>query len=83
MNKKSKLNIYTYGIYDGWDSDCKDIPKIKKHCLEIPCKIGIEFGFVVDVEHSRGKKLHWKIEHPPIKDTDGNLLGVFKGEEFI
>ncbi|MBN2674482.1 MAG: DUF3859 domain-containing protein, partial [Deltaproteobacteria bacterium] len=63
---KHQVKIVSYGIYNGWNSSAKDLPKIDRFCEEIPARVNIEFGFIVNIKHAKGKSIEWCIDHPQI-----------------
>jgi len=80
---KISYKIVSYGIYEGWDKNSKDLPKIKKFCETLPAKIGIEFGYVLNIKKAKGKKIYYRIEHPPFPDDNGNEAPPFTGELYV
>lgn len=79
---KPIFTILTYGIYNKWDKQDKNLPKIQKFTTQVPAVIDIEFGFILQIEKAKGKKLSFCIDHPGIKDVLGNVRKPFTGEEF-
>jgi hypothetical protein len=81
--RKPNISMYSYGEYSTWDRESKEIPKILNFETKIKGEIGTEFGYVLHVKKGKGKKLTFKIDHPPFNDDDGNLRPPFTGEQFI
>ncbi len=81
--KKFRYELYSYGIYSRWDRQTKDLPKLIEITDRIPIKDDIEFGYVLKITGAKGKKLHFRIDHPPFKDAKGQTAPPFKGEYFI
>ncbi len=81
--KKIEVDLYTYGLYTEWERDSKKLPKIKKITTEIPAAIGIEFGYILKIKKAKGKKITFRIDHPPFTDDEGNIRPSFEGEYYI
>ncbi len=80
MGKKNKnVKIESYGIYRGWKADAKELPKILHFCEEVPARLDIEFGMIVNIRQAKGKSIEWCIDHPQIPGDDGNVMAPFKG----
>jgi len=77
---KYEVKIVSYGIYNGWDSNSKDLPKIVRFTEDIPGKIDIEFGMVISIKKAKNKVIAWCIDHPGILDDEGNKRNPFEGE---
>ena len=61
----------------------KELPKILEFTTEIPAKLDIEFGYILNIKKGRGEKITFQIEHPPFKDSDGNIEPPFVGDVFV
>jgi len=84
MAKKKLVEIMTsYGLYDGFDSESESLPKILAFTTQVPAKIGIEFGYILNIKKGRGEKLTFCIEHPPFRNKAGDIEGAFKGEFYV
>lgn len=81
--RKIKISMYSYGEYAEWDRESKAIPKLLEITSEIKAKIGTEFGYVLHIKQAKGETLNFQIDHPPFKDSDGNISAPFTGEQFI
>ena len=81
--RKPKFEIISFGEYSKWDRDSSDIPKILNISAEIEAETGTEFGYVLQIKQGKGEMLEFKIEHPPFKDDDGNVVPPFTGDHFI
>jgi hypothetical protein len=81
--KKLKIEMYSYGLYESWRDKKSGLPKIIKHTKNIPAEIDIEFGYVLKIIGGKGKKIYFTMEHPPFKDSKGNVAAPFKGFEYI
>ena len=80
---KIQYKLISYGIYDGWDRNSKSLPQIKDFRREVPARIGIEFGYVLNIKKAKGKLLSYCIEHPPFLDKHGEVAPPFPGEEYV
>jgi len=75
--------ITSFGIYDKWDDTAKLLPKIKAFTVNIPARIDIEFGFIINIKKGKGKKASFCIYHPNIPDEHGNVMPPFTGDIYI
>ena len=80
---KFTWKIVSYGIYVNWDRDSKDLPDIVKFSETIPARIGVEFGYILNIKKAKGKKLYFCIEHPPFTDEKGDVMPSFSGELYV
>lgn len=83
MAKKFKYKIKSYGIYDKFDNASKDLPRFLERTLTIPCKLDIEFGYVLHITGGKGKKIYFEIDHPPFNNDHGEIAPPFTGEVYI
>ncbi|MGQ8337315.1 DUF3859 domain-containing protein [Sunxiuqinia sp. A32] len=81
--KKIDIELYSYGEYSHWDRTSRELPKIVKITDTIRAEIGTEFGYVLKIRKAKGKKLEFRIIHPPFKDESGNVMPDFTGEYYI
>lgn len=81
--RRPDFKLYSFGEYSKWDKNSKEIPKILNITNEIEAEAGTEFGYVLEIKHAKGETITFKIEHPPFKDEQGNLMPPFTGEQFI
>ena len=81
--KKLKVEMYSYGLYEAWRDKKSGLPKIIKHTKNIPAEIDIEFGYVIKILGGKGKQIHFVIDHPPFKDSKGNIAPPCKGVEYV
>lgn len=81
--KKPSFEIYSYGIYSKWDKQSKQLPKLLDITSHIPITPDIEFGYVLIIKGGKGIMLKFRIDHPPMMDSNGNSLPPFEGEEYI
>ncbi len=75
--------MLNYGIYKGWNSKSKALPEIVSFTEQIPARIGIEFGYVLEIRGARGKVIDFCIDHPPFTDAEGRVDPPFTGKEHI
>jgi hypothetical protein len=76
-------SIVSYGIYDKWEAAEKNLPKVINFTLDVPAKIDIEFGFIINIKKGKGKKVRYCIYHPNITDENGKIRVPFSGEVYI
>lgn len=81
--KKPQVNMHSYGLYDGWDRESKDLPSLVKITTEIKTELDIEFGYILRIQHARNSKITFRMDHPPFKDDSGNVAAPFKGELYV
>ncbi len=81
--KKIDIDLYSYGEYTNWDRESRDLPKITNITDTIEAKIGTEFGYVLKIKGCKGKKLEFRMIHPPFKDEAGNIRPDFTGDYYI
>ncbi len=82
MAKKIEINIESYGLYSPHTGK-KEIPSIIKFTDTIPVGLDIEFGYVLRIKKAKGKKITFKIEHPPFKNENGDKAKPFTGELYV
>ncbi len=46
----------------------KALPKLVRFTDEIPCELGVEFGYILRIRNARGLKLTFQIDHPPFSN---------------
>ncbi len=80
---KTTWKIKSYGLYSAWDRDSRDLPEIKDFTMEIPARVGVEFGFILQIKKGRGKQIYFTIEHPPFLNESGQIAPPFTGEVYI
>ncbi|MCF8361943.1 MAG: DUF3859 domain-containing protein [Prolixibacteraceae bacterium] len=81
--RKIEVEIYSYGEYDRWDRESREIPKLLDITDVIKADIGTEFGYVLHIRKAKGKRVDFRIDHPPFKDEDGRVRPPFTGQVFI
>lgn len=81
--KKPEITMHSHGVYDGWDRDSKELPNLVKITDEIETALDIEFGYILRVRNARNAKITFRIEHPPFKDSAGDIAPPFDGELYV
>lgn len=82
-SRKAEIKMRSYGIYQQWDADAKELPRIVEFTTEIPAEIEIEFGFIVNIKGAKNKELYYCIDHPGILDANGNRRDPFDGTVYV
>ncbi|MFC1761501.1 DUF3859 domain-containing protein [Planctomycetota bacterium] len=80
---KISCKMVSYGIYDGWDRESKSLPQILDFRREVPARIGVEFGYILNFKKAKGMLLSFCIEHPPFLNKRGEVAPPFTGEEYV
>ncbi|AWB68415.1 DUF3859 domain-containing protein [Saccharobesus litoralis] len=80
---KSVFTIVSHGIYTKWDERSKALPKIRNFTTQVPAEEDIEFGFILNAQKAKGKKLDFTIFHPNIPDEDGDIMPPFTGSVHV
>ena len=83
--QKFSVKIVNYGLYDHWNRESKELPRFLKFTTEIPTRIDIEFGYILEIKGAKRKKLTFEMIHPlDIHDAEGNSMpDIFTGEVII
>ncbi len=81
--RKVNIELYSFGEYTQWDRNNRELPNLVDITETIEAEIGTEFGYVLKIKRGKGKKLEFKIIHPPFKDDKGNIMPDFVGEYYI
>ena len=81
--KKIEVNLYSYGEYAKWDRESKSIPKLLDITQTIEAVEGTEFGYVLKIKGAKGHRIDFQIDHPPFKDSEGNIEPSFTGQIII
>jgi len=63
--QKPEIKIESCGLYTPLEKEGKELPKLVRFTEEIPCELGIEFGYILHIRKGRGMKLTFQIDHPP------------------
>ena len=81
--KNPEVGMHSHGLYDGWNRDSRDVPNLVKITTEIEAALDIEFGYVLRIRNARNSKITFRIEHPPFKDSSGQVAPPFDGELYV
>lgn len=81
--KRPQVDIYSYGLYDGWERESKDLPGLISMTTEIEAKLDVEFGYILRIRNARNGKITFRIEHPPFRNSSGELAPPFDGELYV
>ncbi len=81
--QRMRTRIKSFGLYEAWDGDQKHVPRISEFTTTIPARIGIEFGYIIHIDHGRGNELRFEIDHPPWLRDDGSVEPPFQGTFFV
>lgn len=75
--------MVSYGIYEPFDKQSKELPQIVDFTTTIPARLGVEFGYILSINKARGMTLQFIMEHPPFPNSKGQIAPPFEGEEFV
>ncbi len=81
--RKTEVDIHSYGLYDGWDRESKELPNLVRTTTEIEASLDVEFGYILRIRNARNSKITFRIEHPPFKDESGSVAPAFDGELYV
>ncbi|MBR8536773.1 DUF3859 domain-containing protein [Carboxylicivirga sediminis] len=81
--KKISWELYSYGEYSSWERQSKALPKLLKITDRVQIRPDLEFGYVLKIKGAKGKKVDFRIEHPPFKNTKGETEPPFVGEYYV
>ncbi|MGB7345993.1 MAG: DUF3859 domain-containing protein [Pirellulaceae bacterium] len=81
--RKPEVRMRSYGIYTKWDSKSKELPDLTEVTTDIPARVDIEFGFVVNIKNAKNTELFFCIDHPGIRDAQGGRREPFDGSVFV
>ncbi|MBN2684438.1 MAG: DUF3859 domain-containing protein [Pontiellaceae bacterium] len=81
--KKPAVEMYSYGRYDGWDRESKELPNLVKITTEIKAELDVEFGYVLRIRNAKNTKITFCIDHPPFNDSLGKKAPPFTGELYV
>jgi len=62
--QKPEIKIESCGLYTPIEKEGKELPKLVRFTEEIPCELGVEFGYILHIRKGRGMKLTFQIDHP-------------------
>lgn len=81
--QKADVKIESCGLYTPLNKTGKELPQLIRFTEEIPCELGVEFGYILHIRKGRGMKLTFQIDHPPFFDSSGGVAPPFTGEEYV
>ena len=92
--QKPEIKIESCGLYTPLEKEGKALPKLVRFTEEVPCELGVEFGYILHIRKGRGMKLTFQIDHPPfLKNGEIDLTvaeqstlrdtAPFTGEEYV
>jgi len=81
--RKPVFKMISYGEYSKWNRESAEIPHILNFTTRIKAEIGTEFGYVLQIKGGKGETISFKIEHPPFKNENGEVVPSFEGDQFI
>lgn len=81
--KKVEVRLRSCGRYENWDPESNELPKFVEATKRVRAEVGVEFGLVLNIQGAKNKQLHFCIEHPGIRDADGNVREPFDGEVYV
>lgn len=81
--KKSEVSMHSYGVYDGWERESKELPELVKITTEVEAALDVEFGYILRIRNARNSKIVFRIEHPPFKNSTGDIAPPFDGELYV
>ncbi|MEM8735826.1 MAG: DUF3859 domain-containing protein [Planctomycetota bacterium] len=79
---KPEVSIRSFGIYDHWDPDSKELPNVIEFTTKIPARVDIEFGMVVRIQKAKNHSVDFCIDHPGILDANGKRREPFEGSVY-
>lgn len=81
--KRIETKIKNFGLYTKWDRNSKELPRILDFTTRVPAKLDVEFGYILNIKKAKGSKLTFRIDHPPFKNSDGEISPPFEDELHI
>lgn len=81
--RKPEVEIHSYGLYEGWNRESRELPNPAAITSEIEAKLDIEFGYILRIRNARNCRITFRIDHPPFKDSSGNTAPSFEGELYV
>jgi hypothetical protein len=81
--KNPTVEIYSYGLYDGWNRESKELPNLIAITNEILAELNVEFGYILRIRNARNSRITFRIEHPVFKDSSGRMAPPFEGEQYV
>lgn len=81
--RRPEVKEVSYGLYERFDADAKELPKLDRFATTVPLRVGQEFGYVLKIKHGRGLKIDFEIAHPRVPGPDGMARPPFTGEQYV
>ena len=81
--KKPEVTIHSYGLYEGWNRESRELPTLVAITDEIKAELDIEFGYILRIRNARNCRIRFRIEHPPFKDSSGKTAPPFEGGLYV
>lgn len=81
--RKVEVRMRSYGIYQQWDAESKDLPRFIERSTEVRAAIDVEFGFVVNIRGAKNKQLFYCIHHPGVLDANRVTRPPFEGTVYV
>ncbi len=75
--------MHSYGQYDGWDRESKELPNLVKMGAEIKAVLDVEFGYILRIQNARNAKITFRIDHPPFRGDNGEVVPPFDGALYV
>lgn len=57
-----EVELESYGRYEGFHGEGRDLPRIREFTTDIPCEEGALFGFAVHARRLKGARLLFRVE---------------------
>lgn len=73
----------SHGIYTPFNRESDELPRIVKFTTTIPARVGIEFGYILEIRKARGSLITFRIDHPPFLDATGQVSPPFEGRQYV
>ncbi|MCA9218558.1 MAG: DUF3859 domain-containing protein [Planctomycetales bacterium] len=83
VKRKPEVRIRSYGIYEKWNRDTKELPRFVQATYRVRAEVDVEFGFVVNIKGAKNCELEYCIFHPGILDENGTLRPPFDGSVYV
>ena len=78
-----EISMHSHGLYDGWNREAKELPRLLKITTEVKAALDVEFGYILRIRNARNSKISFRIEHPSFKDSEGGIAPPFVGELYV
>jgi hypothetical protein len=81
--KNPEVTMRSYGVYTPFDRESEELPHILEFTETVPARVGVEFGYILEIRKARGSLITFRIEHPPFTDSSGEVAPPFEGEQYV